>query len=267
MRRQPTAAGALHSGSRTRQPALRAPDSSSKASGRRHAPSGSGRHIRQTMILSLPTRALSTQLWHSGGLLCSSAAPSSSSARRQLRQHSASAAAACQRRFERSWLLRCAGMGGLLYSMHAVHCAPCLAIQSAAAIHVRWPASHPNRMACLSRCRRHPYCPPAPTPCSGTPSQVGGGQLGCKHAAHEVQLATWPCWAGRLPLASEMHLDASAPHLPRSSSPPTHCAVPTFVSGHGLEVSNHWGPVDVHQGKAAAEKAVRQPILFPRSRG
>ena len=24
---------------------------------------------------------------------------------------------------------------------------------------------------------------------------------------------------------------------------------PTLVSGHALEVSNHWGPVDVHQGE------------------
>lgn len=41
-------------------------------------------------------------------------------------------------------------------------------------------------------------------------------------------------------------LPHTPPHIPRQ---PHASAVPTFVSSSGLEVSNHWGPVDVHQGK------------------
>ncbi|KAL4423512.1 hypothetical protein ABPG77_003645 [Micractinium sp. CCAP 211/92] len=52
-----------------------------------------------------------------------------------------------------------------------------------------------------------------------------------------------------LPEEVRKKLAAQAPQLPSG----THTlfwdskAVPTFVSGHGLEVSNHWGPVDVHK--------------------
>ncbi|KAL4437191.1 hypothetical protein ABPG75_004330 [Micractinium tetrahymenae] len=52
-----------------------------------------------------------------------------------------------------------------------------------------------------------------------------------------------------LPEEVRKKLAAQAPVLPSG----THTlfwdskSVPTFVSGHGLEVSNHWGPVDVHK--------------------
>ncbi|PRW58637.1 UV-stimulated scaffold A-like protein [Chlorella sorokiniana] len=52
-----------------------------------------------------------------------------------------------------------------------------------------------------------------------------------------------------LPEEVRKKLAAQAPVLP--TGPHTlfwdSKSVPTFVSGHGLEVSNHWGPVDVHQ--------------------
>lgn len=35
---------------------------------------------------------------------------------------------------------------------------------------------------------------------------------------------------------------------------------PVYVSGHGLEVSNHWGPVDVHTGAHLSSRGMHHGV-------
>jgi len=44
---------------------------------------------------------------------------------------------------------------------------------------------------------------------------------------------------------SSHHQGSARPH----GTPVLPFPVPTYVSGHGMELSNHWGRVDVHQGR------------------
>jgi len=59
-----------------------------------------------------------------------------------------------------------------------------------------------------------------------------------------------PSSSSSLPEEVKKKLAATAPLLPGGAYTrywDSGCQAPQYVSGHGLEVSNHWGPVNVHQ--------------------